>query len=230
MAFDFKDMQDDVLDYCQDLQGETDFTLTRIKRAINRGYRAFVRATDCIPDVFSFTTVANQQYYDSSDVANWAYAYKVIGVKYIEDSGEWGRVLYPYPGGYEALPINKQYGRPTHYYILAQDGTTVSQVGTYPIVSASNETLEVRAFRYATADLSNNTDEPAMADEYRDALVHFAVWRLHAAYAHKKREWRAKGLEHRAFYQELVDSYKFNLFENDLGGEVVQDIYPDTQV
>jgi len=230
MGMTFKQMQDEVLDLSQDLQKQTDFTLTRVKAAINRGYRAFVRATDCIPDIFSFTTVANQATYTSSDVANWAYAYKVIGAKYVEDSSEFGRVLKPYPGGYYRLPREKSYGEPLYYYILGTDGTqTLKEIGTYPIIDASSETLEVQAYRYPTADLSADGDEPTIPDEYREALSFYALWKLFSAYGHQNPSWRGKALDNKAFYQELVDSYKFENADIDIGNVRVSNVFPDLE-
>lgn len=227
MALDFKDMQDDVLDICQELQGRPDFTIDRVKRMINRGYYGFVKDTDCILDVLSFTTVANQVFYTSSDTANFAYAYKIVSAKYITESSEFGKPLIPYPGGHLNLPRNKGYGEPVYYYTQGVSGTNLKKIGTYPIIDVSSETLEVQVCRFPTTDLSSNTDEPAIHNAYRDALVFYAVWRLYHAYSHLNPAFRAKALEHKNLYRELVDDFKFQNNEEDLGGQQVTDYYAE---
>lgn len=226
MATTFKNMQDDVKDIVQELQGVADFSTTRIKRMLNRGYRNFVKDTDCILDVFSFTTVANQVLYDSSDVANFAYAYKIVSVKYITDAtNEFGKVLQPYPGGHGRLPEDKSFGEPCWYYTRGISTNGMKKIGTYPIIDVANETLEVQAYRSPISDLSADADEPTIDDEYRDALVYYAVWRLFHSYSHRNPAFRAKAIEHKQLYDEVVEEFKFNNFQDDLGTQQVTDVY-----
>ena len=92
--------------------------------------------------------------YSSADTANFAYAFKVIGARYIEDSDEFGKKLSPYPGGREMLPKLMSYGKPVYYYDLGMGSINQRKIGTYPIIDASDETLAVKVNRYPTADLS----------------------------------------------------------------------------
>jgi hypothetical protein len=222
----FKQLQDDTLDICQDLQKKPDFTLVRVKRMINRGYRNFCKDTNCIEDVLNFTTVANQQYYSSTDTANFAYAYRVIGAKYITTATEFGKPLVRYPGGYSKLPKNMAYGTPVYYYDLGMGSVNQRKIGTYPIIDVV-ETLEVKVNRYPTVDLSAIGDIPVIDDEYHDALVFYAVWRLFHAYSHLNREWRNKAMEHKNLYDELVNQYKYQTFEDMGEFSQVYDSYGD---
>jgi len=227
MATTFKDMQDDVLNECHDLQTRIDFSLTRIKRAINRGYHNFVKDTDCIFDSFNFTTVANQQYYDSSDVANFAYCYKISTVKYVEESTEFGKTLIPYPGGYNALPRNKSYGEPSYYYIRGMTSNNLRKIGTYPIMDSAGETLQVEGCRYPTSELSEASDEPEIDEEYRDAIIYYAVYRIYHSYFNLNKDWRSKSIEYKQLYKEIVDEFRYNNFIDDLEGLQVQDAFPE---
>ncbi len=220
----FKNMQDDVKDISQELQGEADYNITRIKRMLNRGYRNFVKDTNAILDILTFTTVANQVFYTSSDTANWAFAYKIVSAKYITNT-EFGKVLIPYPGGRKGLPQEKSFGEPSYYYTQGMSSENLKKIGTYPIIDVSNESLEVEVYRYPTSDLSSDSDEPEIADEYRDALVYWAVWRLFSAYAHKNPAYRAKAVDYKSLYSEVVSDFRFQNFESDLGGFQVTDVY-----
>lgn len=229
MATTFKNMQDDVLLLTQELQGKTDFNLVVIKRQINRGCRNFIKDTDCIFDILSFTTVANQLLYDSSDFANFAYAYKIVEpVKYITDSSaEFGKILLPYPGGRARLPKNLAHGEPEYYYTLGMSSNNKRQIGTYPVIDVSSETLEVPVYRYQISDLSLDASEPEFDDEYREAPIFYAVWKIFSFYSHLSPSWRAKAIEHKQLYDEVVLQFKFNNLEDDLGQQQVTDVYAD---
>lgn len=186
MGLTFKQMQDDVLDLCQELQRQTDFTLKRVKRMINRGYYDFVKKTDALVGTFSFTTVANQVTYSSSDLTSFAHVYKILHVKYLEAPDEFGRILKPYPGGYTGLPKLQSTGIPDFYYTLGIGTPGVRKIGTYPIIATSSETLEVLAYYSPSTELSADTDESLIEDEFRESFVFYAVSRLFSMYGHQK--------------------------------------------
>jgi hypothetical protein len=225
-TFTFTNMQDDCLDICQEIQGRPDFNAIRVKRMINQGCHAFIRKTNCLQDIIEFTTVANQQYYTATEDSTMAFVYKVLGAKYITDGDtEFGKVLYPYPGGYNKLPQNIATGDPTYYYTLGLTQPNLQRIGTYPIISTADETLQVRVYRDMENDLSTGTDVPKIPIAYREAPVFYAVWRLYHAYSHLSREFKNKALEHKALFDECVDDFKFNNFFDNAEGEQVQDAY-----
>ena len=103
----FKDIQDLVLDQLQEIQGATDFTLTKLKKYINLGYNDFTRRTRAFTTSYDVTTVADQTSYS---IIAGAF-YHISHVRYIEDSStEYGEPLRKYPGGYSNLPKNKDFG------------------------------------------------------------------------------------------------------------------------
>lgn len=220
MGMTYKQMQDDVLDLCQELQGRTDFTLKRVKRLINIGYKNFCKDTDALTSLFSITTVANQDTYSSSDLANWAFVYRVLSVKYVEETSEFGKELLPYPGGYAKLPRNKSYGEPDYYYLQDIGATTLRKIGTYPIIAASSETLEIQACHYPLTDLSADTDEPSIEDEYRSAIVYYAAARAMVIYAHSNPAWRTKATDMMSLYRSEIET--FNLHKADGWGDSIK--------
>ncbi len=227
MAFDFKALQDDVLDICQEIQGKPDFTLVRVKEMINRGYTNFMVTADARLAVLTFTTVANQVFYGVSDTAPFEFVYKIVSILYITETSEFGKPLLPYPGGHTNLPRNKSFGEPAYYYTQGLGTPNRQKFGTYPIVNVSSEQLEVQGYASPAAALSANGDLPILEDRYRDALVYYAVWRLFSSYGHLNRDWRAKALEYKANYREVINDFKFTNYETDIGGIQVHDVYQD---
>ena len=214
----FNQLQDDTLDLCQEIAAQTDFTMTKVKRQINRGYYDFVKRTACIQDVIDITTVADQESYTASDAANLAYVYKPWLVRYIEydeDAGslvdERGDVLKPYHGGVSALPDVKYTGTPTHYWTRGVHTRGEFEIGTSPICSSSDRVIRVYAFMFPTADLSSDSDQPLMKEAWQDALVNYAVWKLHLPYVHLNKAWHQKAMEHKYYYEEDVATANENM-------------------
>ena len=225
MATTFQELYDELDLECQELQGEADYNPIITKRLINRAYHSFAKDVDLLNAEFSFTTIADQQFYTSSDVANWAYAYRIINVKYIEDaSAEFGKILYPYPGGYDNLPKLLSSGTPTWYYTFGRQGTPIQKIGTYPVIGTSDYTLKVNAYHYPTTELSQTSDVPLIPEEYRDALIYYAAWRMFIRYGHRNPAWAKKALEYKISYREFVGDYKMQHFIEDQLPQV-QDIY-----
>lgn len=224
---DFKQLQDDVLDYCQELQGSVGFTLTRVKNQINRGYYDFVRRTKCIQTEVTVDTVANQFSYQLDP-----WFYKIEHVRYIEDASadvlsgsasEIGEVLHPYPGGFASLPKNKEYGNPTWYWVRAADDRTKGEIGTVPIVNTSSYTIKIWLSIFPQSDMSTDATVPRIKEAWQDALVHFAVWKLFDSYSHLNAAYLTKSLNHKQQYFELVVDANENMF---IGTD---DVYPQVQ-
>jgi len=215
MSLTFKNLQDDLKDEIQEILGQKDMTPTRIKRVLNRGYKQIVRDTKCLSQALSFTTVANQQYYTSAENSNWAYAFQIIDVKYITESTEFGKELFPYPGGYNKLPRNMSYGEPVYYYTYGQQGTPLQKIGTYPIIDVASETLSVNVYHDVITELTADSDPALIKDDFRDAITFYAAWKLIKPYGHLNPAWRQKANDNKAFYDEFVNSYKFNHFQID---------------
>jgi len=205
MAVTFKQLQDDTLNLTQELADVAGFTLDVVKRQINRGYRAFVRKTGCIEDVVNITTVAQQQWYTSSDAANIAFMYKINAVRYVDS--DLGRILRPYPGGYDNLPKTKQYGVPDWYVTQRFSTKGKQRIGSWKIENAGSKVLEVKALMFPTADLSADADQADIIDDFTDAIIWYAVWQLFSQYSHIKREWRAKALGHKALFDGAISEY-----------------------
>ena len=221
-ALTFNQIQDDVLDLCQEIQGQTDFTLKRVKHLINKGYYDFARRAKCIEKTVDITTVANQETYTFADAANLAYIYHIHTVKYIDDSTKFGVPLSPYPGGYANLPENKIYGTPVYYYTkMANDYAGVT-IGTYPICSSSSETIRIVGFSFPQAELSADGDVPHIKPGWRDALTYYTVSRLFRMYEHLNPRWERKANTNWALYMDIVQDSKFNL------GIETEDDFPET--
>lgn len=231
MALTFKNMQDLVIDNCQDLQKFTDFTRTKVSAYINRGYFDFVKRTKCITDTIDITTVADQESYSASDAANLAYVYHVYEVRFIDNlSGstpqEYGDKLMPYPGGHAGLPETWDTGTPRYYWLLGANTEDSFEIGTYPICSTSDYVLRVFAYMYPTSEMSSDSDEPIIGDAYRYSLVDFACWKLFKMYSHRDREFKYRYGEHKQEYLEAVSDAMTAMFtdsEDDF--HVVQNVY-----
>jgi hypothetical protein len=219
----FKELQDEVLDFCQEIQSRPDFNITRVKRAINRGYYDFAGKTSCLQSEFELTTAVNQESYAINDEIIDFYHVRYI----IDATNEYGKPLTPYPGGYAGLPKNKSFGEPSEYWFRGLDTRVKCEIGFYPIPDAV-ETIKGWCLCLpggsSAPELSSNSDKPLIRDAWQDALVNYAVWKLHATYSHLNKAWRAKALEFKGFYDENVESHRFSNF---FKGEItqVQDVY-----
>jgi len=196
----FKNLQDDTLDLCQELQGRTDFTLTRIKRLINQGYYDFVRKTRILKDYDDITTVANQTSYDLSDQD-----IEVLSVKYVSDSGS--LLLKPYPGGWSNIPTATTYGTPEFYWYKNINTRSGGKIGTEPTINTSDNTLRIWVSKMFDSELSANDDVPELKLEYHDALVYYATWRLYAIYGHLNEAWSSKTLTFKNLYDGIIKDY-----------------------
>ncbi len=226
MSF-FLNLQDDVLEFCQELQAISTFQRKQVKRWINKGYYDFVKRTSCIQDVIDITTVADQESYTSSDTANLAFVYKPYEVRHIESGKtERGEILLPYPGGHGALSDIIQTGTPTHYWTRGVHTRGEFELGTVMVDSSSGNTIRVYAFMFPTADLSDNEDEPLMKEAWQDALVNYAVWKLFSLYSHTSKAWGNKAMEHRGLYLEDVAIANDTMFTESMDNfDQVQDVY-----
>jgi len=231
MALTFKNMQDLVIDNCQELQSIPDFTRTKVKAYLNRAYLDFVKRTKCITDTIDITTVADQESYSASDAANLAYVYHVYEVRYIDNlSGatpqEFGDKLKPHPGGHAGLPETWDTGTPRHYWLQGANTEDSFEIGTYPICSASNNLIRVFAYMYPTSELTNDSDEPVIGDAYRYALVDYACWKLFKMYGHRGREFKYRYNEHKQEYFEAIqEAYTATFMDSEDDFPVVYNVY-----
>jgi len=220
----FKQLQDEVLDYCQELQSITDFSITKVKRFINRAQLDFIRQTKCKQLDIDITTVANQVSYTSSDAANLAFAFDVFEVRY-DDGTEWGNKLTF--RDHVTLPEQYQYGRPYEYWITGNHSKGNFTIGTFPIISVSSNTLRVSAFVYPLVDLSANTDEPVIEDAWQDALPEYAAYRLFKIYSHRDKAFVYRSREHKAEYQNYVEDYNYRAIKQSDEITSIIDVYGD---
>lgn len=223
----FKQIQDDVLDLCQELQAQTDFTLKRVKRLINRGQIDFARKTKCIESDVSITTVANQAEYSYSDASDLQYFITIDHVRYIQSASDVGDVLKPYPGGWSALPKTMIYGTPTKYWHRKIFNRQGLKIGTWPIAGTSSLTLKVYGSILPTAEMSADGDYPQIADQYHDALVDYAVWRSFELYSHSNGAWANKAFAHKTLYENLVNELAMDSASVDTEPAVIQNAYGD---
>ena len=205
---DFKQLQDDTLDEIQELLKKVDVNRAKIKHYLNRGYYDFVRRTKCIQTEAALETVANQVKYDLD-----AWFFKIEQVRYIDDDyadvaagteDEIGKVLKPFPGGWAALPQEKETGTPDFYWWRAAQTRSKGEIGTWPIVDTSGYALKVWLSIFPQSDLSGDTEEPEIKEAFQDALVYYAAWRLFKQYSHLDREYKNKSIELRMYYDEMV--------------------------
>jgi hypothetical protein len=214
----FKNLIDDTLDLCQELQGKPDFTVVRVKRMINRAYYDFARQTRCLRTELNIATVANQESYAINDEV-----YDFHHLRYVTDStAEYGKILYPYPGGYSKLPRNKGFGEPVYYYIVGIVTRTKSEIGFYPIpdaVEAVKGWCTIFPGGTSAPELTLDAHVPLFKDAWHDALVHYAVWKLFASYSHLNPAINRKSLEFKTFYNSDVQDFQMN---NIFGGELNQ--------
>jgi hypothetical protein len=219
----FKELQDLTLDNLQELQSIVDVSLTKIKKYINRGYFDFVKKTSCLQSEFTLTggTVANQESYALDD-----YFYHVEHVRFIEDSTtEYGRILKPFPGGYTHLPKQKQFGVPYYYWVRAVHTRTNAEIGFYPIPGESGNTIKGWVYQFPESDLSANGDIPLIKEAWQDAIYVHALWKLHAAYAHKSNAIRTKANDFKVSYIEMVNDATRNFSELHSDNVVTVDAY-----
>ena len=144
--------------------------------------------------------MANQKVYDVDDSV-----IKIHTVRYVEDSStEWGRPLKPFPGGYNNLPRILSFGIPQYYFIRApHDLTNERDIGTYPVIATSDETLEYDAF-YTPGDLSLDVAEPAFNSAYHHAIYEYAIWKAYMMFSHKKAEYLRKAMDFERMYLDHV--------------------------
>jgi len=219
----FKEMQDDVLLLCQELQGQTDFNLVVVKRQINRAYHNFCRKTKCLQSEFDLTADGSQSYAIDDEI------YDFHHLRYSSDfTSEYGKYLVPYPGGYSNLPKNTSTGDPTYYWLRGIETRVKSEIGFYPIPSSGTIRgwCSVLVGGETAAELSADGDVPKFKESWHDALVHYTTWKLFSLYSHRKREWDRKALNSKAFYEADIEDYTFN---NSFGGELsqVHDVFND---
>lgn len=225
----FKQLQDDIIFFSQELQNEHDYNLTVIKRFINRGYYDFVKKTKCIEDIVDITSVAKQVSYTATDAANLAFVYTPYEVRFIQNGvTERGDKLTPYPGGHDGLPDNYEYGTPTHYWTRGVHTRAEFELGTYPIDSASGNTIRVYAYMFPLADLSADADQPLMKDAWQDALVNYTLWKLFMTWQHKNQEWGKKALFYKAEYDNNIQETALTMFtDSDDDLPAIRDYYQD---
>lgn len=200
----FKELQDLVQDQLQEVLAATDMTGAKIRKYINLGYNDFCRRTKILSDNYDITTVANQASYS---LVTGAFL-NISHVRYVEDSTtEYGEPLKLYPGGFAGLPKDKEFGRPYYYWHRYHGDNTTVEIGTVPICSTADETLQVLGFKLPAA-MGLDASVPVIHEAYHEALVLYPVWKMCNAYAHKSKAIREKAREARGEYLEMIADAK----------------------
>lgn len=227
----FLEMQNDAIDLIGELSQHSSYSLTKLKSLINRGMYAFVRGTNIIESTIDIDTVANQFEYDSGDESTLAYLKKPTQFRYVDSSSEVGTPLYPFIGGYNALPKTKQYGTPGEYWIRNIGGKTRSapvsatgvRIGTWPICSTTGKTIRIDGFMWPRT-LSDDDDEPEFVDAYHDAPVYYAAFRMLYNFRHLRPAWGKKAIELKAIFDQYVMDANEELIAQDDAPVLPEDV------
>lgn len=156
--------------------------------------------------------------------SSFDYIYKVHTVRYVQ-SGEVGEVLEPYPGGYSNIPEIKAYGTPRWYYVTKVFNRDAFTIGTWPINSVSDDTLQIFAYMIPKLELTSDSDEPIIPELWQDALSYYGAYRTYLMFSHLRSAWRQKAFELKAVYDQFVSEAIRDLFaETDDSFEIV-DVY-----
>lgn len=229
----FKQLQDQVLDNCQELQDITDFSLTKVKHYINRGYYDFVRQTRCMEKDIEILTAADQEYYTSSDAANpnadeLSYLYDIYEARYIDtlsggNAAEYGDILKPIP--HKKLREKWASGTPDYYWVKF-NGTPNVQIGTYPTIGSTGHILRLSCFVFPSSELSADGNIPDIKSLWHDALSEYATYRLFKIYSHLKPEYNMRSKMALELYQGYVNDANYNNISDQLDQfDTIQDVY-----
>jgi len=195
--------RDELVTEARFLIGQTDNTNTQfldpvIQNQIDIAYRDFSRRTFILEDTEDITTTANQLEYQ------WTgQFFKLSQVRYIQTSGDIGRLLKPYPGGDNALPEFVQYGTPYYYVVRGASDTSEQKLIAWPVPDESSKTIRITGYLSGTTLLTGST-EPEFRKSYHHALSFYAAWKLLSVYQHKSGNARAKALDMKRSYFEIV--------------------------
>lgn len=238
----FAEIRADALDIIQDWQNHDDYTVAKLNHYINLGNREFVRRTKCIEGNIDITTTANQFEYTQADGADLEYYLKAQQFRYIENSTEVGRKLDPFPGGYFNLPKDKIYGTPYYYWIRGVQGRSITtagtptgsiirtgvRCGTWPIITASSETLRIEGYLYP-ALMNADTHVPEYDEAFHTAISHYGAYRILRMFSEKFSEVRAKSLEQKQEFEAIIDEAKRSMLTNDYSLFQVPDMQEDLE-
>ena len=206
----FLQMQTDALDLLHELQNHTQYSLPKLKHYINQGCIVFARRTRCIEGTVDITTVSNQFEYDESDAATLANILVPYHVRYV-DGTENGIPLKPWVGGYTNLPKSYSYGTPYFYWLrnvhtksqTAPTAYTGVRFGTWPICGTADKTLRIVAFMKPST-LVADADTVEFKEDWHDAPVHYAVYKIYQMFSHLRPGWDKKSKEHIALFDRIV--------------------------
>jgi len=206
----FLQMQTDAIDLLHELDKHPAYTLTKLKHYINQGCVVFARRTRCIEGTVDITTVANQFEYTEADAATLANILIPYHIRYV-DGTETGRPLKPWPGGFTNLPKQYSYGVPYFYWLrnvhaasrTAPTAYTGVRFGTWPICATAAKIIRVIAFMKPTV-LVADADVVEFKEDWHDAPVHYAVYRMYQMFAHLRPGWDKKAKEHIAIFDRIV--------------------------
>lgn len=205
MATTFLNLQNDVINALHPaIIDRTAYSTDEVKRMINRMYFDFIKRTKLIKGTIDVTTVANQASYTSSDAANLAYVYEINEVRMITDSDN-GYILMPYPGGHANLPRILTYSSlPGHFWTKGIGTPGEFEIGTWPIHDTTGDTLRIETFLFPTSELSNDSDEPVIEEQHREALAIGALWKLYRQFSYINKDWIYIYRNYRDEYMEMV--------------------------
>ena len=217
MALTFVDIQGMVAEQLHPaIKAQSTYSTTVLKKYINRGYHDFNRRCFFIKDSLDITTVASQLSYTSADAADLAYVRLPYEVRYITSgSTDLGYKLAPYHGGHAALPRVKSTGIPEFYWTLGVDSQGEFEIGTWPIVSGSGNTVRLWSYNFVKTDLSADSDQPLIKDAYRDALVYYALAKINKMFSWiSGQNFSAEAAFNWQTYSEYVADYYQNMAVN----------------
>jgi len=156
--------------------------------------------------------------------SSFDYIYKLHTVRYVQ-SGEIGEVLQPYPGGYSNIPEIKEYGTPHWYYVTKVFNRAGFAIGTWPINSASSDTLRLFAYMTPNKELVADADEPVIPELWQDALAYYAAYRTYMMFGHVRGQWGKKAFELKAVYDQFLSEAKADMFSETDDTFEVLDVY-----
>lgn len=216
----FKQLQDQLLDYLQEIQAIIDVTPDKMKHYINRGYYKFVKDARAMQSEYTLTFAANTVSYATED-----YWLGVEHVRYNDDTtNKIGLPLDPYPGGYAGLPETKVFGKPRFYWLRSPHSRTKGELGLWPIQSES-ATVKVWAYTSPTSDLSADGDVPLVKEVWHEALVDWATFQLFLIYSHRNPAFLQRAQLHKANYDRWVAEATYEMSELSGDPQPTYDIY-----
>jgi len=206
------EIRNEVVDLIQVLTRMPDYNVADVDKLINRGYRDFVRKAELRPaKTVDVTVTPGKQWYSITDIPSLRQIIDVINVQYIlageSDNGYW---LRPMP--VSKVPKYSTEGIP-RFYILRRPANSVIndfEIGLYPVPNDAGK-LIIDGYIRLQDELTLDDDSPdEIPDEYHEALIYYAAWRMFLKYSHRSKEFYAKAREMERLYKAIVQQAAFD--------------------